>query len=43
MLVLPGGTEMAIEVGIFFQSRIPVGREHFAVGIDIDAFSFASV
>ena len=39
VLILPGGAVVAVEVGIFFQFRIAVGGQHFAVGVDIDAFA----
>ncbi len=39
LLVLPCRAEVAFEMRIFFQFRIPVGRQHFTVGVDVDAFA----
>jgi len=39
LLVLPGGAEVALQLGIFLQLGIGVGRQHFAVGVDVDALS----
>ena len=38
-LILPGGSVVTIEMGVFFQTRIAVGRQHFTVGVDIDALA----
>ena len=38
-LVLPGRAVMTVKMRIFFQFRIPVARQHFPVGIDIDALA----
>ena len=40
LLVLPSRAEVAFEVFVFFQLRICMGREHFAVGVDVDALTF---
>lgn len=37
LLVLPRRAEVALEMGIFFQFRIAMGGQHFAVGVDVDA------
>ena len=37
LLVLPCGAEVAVEVGVLFESRVAVGGEHFAVSVDVDA------
>ena len=42
LLILPGGAVVAVEMGIFLQSRIAVERQHLAVGIDGDALSLRS-
>ena len=39
-LILPGGAEVAFEMALFFQMGITVGRQHLAVGVDVDAFVF---
>ena len=39
LLVLPRRAEVALEMGIFFQFRIAMGGQHFAVGVDVDAFA----
>ena len=39
LLILPRRAEIALEMGIFFQFRIAVGRQHFAMGVDVDAFA----
>ena len=39
LLILPRRTEVALEMGIFFQFRIAVGGQHFAVGVDVDTFA----
>jgi len=39
LLVLPRGAEVALEVLVFFEPGIPVGRQHFAVGVDVDALA----
>ena len=39
LLVLPCGAEIALQVGVLFQLRIAVGRQHLAVGIDVDALA----
>ena len=39
-LILPCSTEITLEVGILFQLRVGMGRQHFAVRIDVDALSF---
>ena len=39
LLILPGGAEIALEMGIFLKSRIGMGRQHLAMGIDVDAFA----
>ena len=39
LLILPRRAEVALEMGIFFQFRIAVGGQHFAVGVDVDAFT----
>ncbi len=38
-LVLPGAAEIADEVFIFFEGRVGVAGQHFAVGVNIDAFA----
>ena len=40
VLILPGGPVMAVEMGVFFQSRIAVGGQHLAVGVNVDPFPF---
>ena len=39
LLALPRGAEVARQMGVFFKRRIAVGREHLAVGIDVDALA----
>ena len=39
LLVLPRRAEVALEVWVFFKLRIAVGRQHFTVGVDVDAFT----
>ena len=39
LLVLPRRAEVALEMGVLFQLRIAVGRQHFTVGVDVDAFT----
>jgi hypothetical protein len=39
-LVLPGAAEVADQVGVLLQAGVAVGRQHFAVGIDVDALAF---
>ena len=39
LLVLPRRAEVALEVWVFFKLRIAVGGQHFAVGVDVDAFA----
>ena len=41
LLILPGGAEIALEVRIFFQFRVGVRRQHFTVGVDVDALARA--
>jgi hypothetical protein len=40
LLILPGGSEVALEVRVCLQLRIRVGGQHLAVGVDIDALPF---
>jgi len=40
LLVLPGGTVVAAEVGVFVQFRITVGGQHLAVTVHVDASAF---
>ena len=40
LLILPGRTEVAFKLSVFFQLWIGVGGKHLPVGIDVDAFSF---
>ena len=40
-LVLPGGPVMSVEMIVFFQLRIAVAGEHFAMGVDIDPLPLA--
>ena len=40
LLVLPGCAEIALELRILLQFGITVGRQHFAVGVDVDALAF---
>ena len=42
LLVLPGGAEIALQMGVLLQLRIAVGRQHLAVGVDVDALSLRS-
>ena len=37
LLILPRRAEVALEVRIFLQLRVTVGRQHLAVGVDVDA------
>ena len=39
LLILPAGSEIALELRVLFQLRIAVGREHLAVGVDVDVLS----
>ena len=39
LLALPRGAEVARQMGIFFKRRITMGREHLAVGMDVDALA----
>ena len=39
LLVLPSRAEVAHQMGVFFQLRVAVGRQHFPVGVDVDALS----
>ena len=39
LLILPCGAEVALQMGELFQFGIGMGRQHFAVGVDVDAFS----
>ncbi len=39
LLVLPGGSEVALQVGVLLELGVGVGREHLAVGVDVDALS----
>ncbi len=39
-LILPCAAEVADQVGVFLQTGIAVGRQHFAVGVDVDPFPF---
>ena len=41
LLVLPRRAEIALEMGILFQFRIAVSGEHFAMGVDVDAFALS--
>ncbi len=41
-LVLPGAAEVAGQVRVFLQAGIAVGREHLAVGVDVDSASLRS-
>ena len=41
LLVLPCRTEIALEMGILFQFRIAVSGQHFAMGVDVDAFALS--
>ena len=36
LLILPCSTKIALEVRVLFELRIPVGRQHLAVGIDVN-------
>ena len=38
-LVLPGRAEVALQVRVLVQFRIGVGRQHLAVGVDVDALA----
>ena len=38
LLILPCCTKVAFEMRIFFQFRIRMGRKHFTMGVNIDAF-----
>ena len=40
VLVLPGAAEIAGQVRVLLQPGVAVGREHLAVGIDVDAVPF---
>lgn len=40
LLILPGRSEMPLQMRISFQLGIPVGRQHFSVGINIDSPAF---
>ena len=40
VLVLPGTAEVAHQVGVLLQAGIAVGREHLAVGVDVDPLAF---
>jgi len=39
LLVLPGGTEVPLEVRVFLQARIGVRGQHLPVGIDVNALA----
>ena len=39
LLALPCGAEIALELGVLLELRIAVGRQHFAVGVDVDALA----
>ena len=36
LLILPAGAEVTLQLGVLFQFRVAVRREHFAVGVDVD-------
>ncbi len=38
VLVLPRAAEVAGQVRVFLQARVAVGREHLAMGVDVDPF-----
>ncbi len=40
-LVLPGGAEMPVKMGVFLQARIAVAGQHLAVGVHVNALAFA--
>ncbi len=40
-LILPGTAEVTGQMRVFFQTRIAVGWEHLAMGVDVDALAFA--
>ena len=40
LLVLPGRAEITLEMGVLPKFRIPVGGEHLAVSVDVDACPF---
>ena len=40
LLVLPCGAVVALQMLIFFKLRIRMRGQHFAMGINVDAFSF---
>ena len=39
-LVLPGAAVVAHQVAVFLQAGIAVGRQHLAMGVDVDALAF---
>ena len=39
-LILPGAAEVAHQVAVFLQAGIAVGRQHLAVGVDVDPLAF---
>ncbi len=39
-LVLPGRAVMPVEMGVFLEGGVPVGRQHLPVGVDVDSLAF---
>ena len=39
LLILPGRAKIPLEMRVFFEFRIGVRGQHFAVGVDIDALA----